>query len=236
MQSFRIFLDRLDFTFARLKESSSYFGFNPRRCFGASYSDSFIREFKQEVADKIHAISSDDDLGSLLAATRTSSGLSHSIFELSPDNNYHMLAGARVGAVSMWALNLLLEEYESRKSTAVAEFYHSITRTSPAASLRGRMIERQALKYFDSLRVPQTFEIRSLADSSISKWTYPGPAPRNTFQSSSFTPSLRSAVDNGKCLHLGTFWIQTSLQLIRFFMIQIKASLVFKSPSRTNIL
>jgi hypothetical protein len=63
-------------------------------------------------------------------------------------------------------------------------------------------MERQVLKYFDSLKDPQIFEVRSLADSSIAQWKYPGPASRVTFQSQSFTPSLQSAVDAQDPLHL----------------------------------
>ena len=102
----------------------------------------------------------------------------------------------------MWALDLLLKKYESRQSDAAFNFYHYITGIRSAATLRGNMMERQVLKYFDSLDCPQTFEIRSLADSTISNWTYPGPVKRASFQSSSFTSLLSSAVSSGQALHL----------------------------------
>jgi hypothetical protein len=63
-------------------------------------------------------------------------------------------------------------------------------------------MERQLLKYFDTLHGPHDFSIRSLASSTISKWTYPGPAKRVTFPSQSFTPSLKSAVEAKQPRHL----------------------------------
>lgn len=63
-------------------------------------------------------------------------------------------------------------------------------------------MERQVLKYFDSLKNPETFNIHSLVNSSITQWNYPAPAERVTFQSQSFTPYLQSAVDAKEPLHL----------------------------------
>ena len=143
--SCRLFLNPQDLTYARLKESASYLGLNPRRCFQASSSTSDLIQLQQSLEESVHSISV--DLLKFHAETYSSSGLPHSnIFELSPGDDRRLFGGARVGAVSMWALDLLLKKYESQQSDAVANFYHSIIGMPSAASLRGRIIERQVLK------------------------------------------------------------------------------------------
>jgi hypothetical protein len=55
----------------------------------------------------------------------------------------------------MWALDLLLNEYESHRSNAAGDLYHHIVGLSSAAypSVAGSW--RQVLKYFDSLEGTQ---------------------------------------------------------------------------------
>jgi hypothetical protein len=53
-----------------------------------------------------------------------------------------------------------------------------------------------------TLQGPHTFEIRSVADSNISKSTYPRRVSRATFHSSTFTSLLSSAVSSRYALHL----------------------------------
>jgi hypothetical protein len=178
-----------------------YFGLNPRQCFGASQRPSNLAHSKGDILKKIRSIDSRESLQNLLTQTFTTRGLSHSIFELSPGDDGRLLSQARVGAVSPWALDMLLQEYERRKADAAADFYESIAGLPYAGSLKGRLRERQVLKYFDSLQDLQTFSLRSLSDSSISEWIYPGPTHRITFQSRAFTFSLRDAVNDGKSIH-----------------------------------
>jgi hypothetical protein len=159
-------------------------------------------QLKLDVMEKIRDIPLMANILSLLNETYTSSGLSHSIFELSPEDDMRLLGGARVGTVSMWALDLLLKQYETRQADAAAEFFNSIAGIPSAGSLRGQIMERQVLKYFDCLKDPHIFELRSLADSSIAQWKYPGSTLRSTFQSQTFTSSLESAVDARDPLHL----------------------------------
>ena len=92
--------------------------------------------------------------------------LSHTIFELYPRDGDRLFGDALVGTVSPWALDLLLEAYEARKSDAAAEFYNSIASVPKAGILRGQIFERQVLKYLDNLKEPHTFTIRSLEDST----------------------------------------------------------------------
>jgi len=59
----------------------------------------------------------------------------------------------------------LLTLYEARRRRqfdAAAEFYNSIAGAPFAGYLRGQIMERQVLKYFDSLKAPQIFTVRSL--------------------------------------------------------------------------
>ena len=58
------------------------------------------------------------------------------------------------------------------------------------------------MKYFDFLKEPHDFSIRSLSNGATLKWTHPGSALRATFQSRSFISSLESAVKDRKPLHL----------------------------------
>jgi len=203
MSLFSIFLNPQDLTYARLRESTSYFGRNPRLCFNASVAADSLRQLMSEIKEAIFRISRKQGIGSLLSDFSQSRMLSHTIFELSaPEGTQRLFGDALVGAVSLWALNLLLEAYEQRKSDAAAEFYDSIAGDPHAGSLRGRMFERQVLKYFDSLKEPHVFSIRSLDTSSICEWVYPGPAKRVTFQPVTFAQSLQAAVVGGNPLHL----------------------------------
>lgn len=194
--AFRLFLHPLDLLYERLKESVSYSGYNPRRSFQASFSVSALRTCVSDVElgfKRLQNIS----ITAFLAGQ-----VSHKIFELSPADKFRLLGEARIGAVSAWALDVLLTRYEDKQKDAAAEFYYSITASPSAESLRGRILERQLLKYFDSLKSPQIFPIRSLVDSSIINWTYPGPASRFTFRSVLFASGLQLAVDKKEPSHM----------------------------------
>lgn len=106
------------------------------------------------------------DIGSLIVSYDDSMMLSQTIFELSPRDDDRLLGDALIGTVSPWALDLLLEAYESQKADAAAEFYDSTTYISRAGILRGRIFERQVLRYLNNRKEPHTFSIRSLEDES----------------------------------------------------------------------
>jgi len=202
MHLFSIFLKSRDLTFMRLKEAVSYFGFNPRWCFGASRSAINLRQLQQSVITNIHLIQGRETLSSLLNQTFSQRGVSHSVFELFPSDPARLLDECRVGPVSPWALDLLLKEYETRNAHAAADFCDSIAGMSHAEILRARIFERQVLKYFDSHTDPHTFFIHAPSSSAISQWIYPGSTPRVTFHSGSFTSSLETAVKDQMPLHL----------------------------------
>jgi hypothetical protein len=104
----------------------------------------------------------------LLSETRSSNGLSHSIFQLFPRDDKRILGQARIEAVSRWALDVFLDEYETRRQADAFIFYTSLANSPDTGSLRGQIFERQILKYFDGLKEPYEFRIRSLADSTVS--------------------------------------------------------------------
>ena len=128
--------------------------------------------------------------------------LSHTIFELSPQDDDRLFGDALIGTVSPWALDLLLGAYESQKLDAAFEFYELISKIPKAGTLRGQILERQVLKYFDNLKGPHTFTLRSLEDNSTIQWVYPGPTEHHMFQPTTFAKELQSAVSNKKSLHL----------------------------------
>jgi hypothetical protein len=200
MLFFRIFLNPYDLTFTRLKESVSYFGFNARCCFLASRSHSDLIQHTGEVARKIQK--TQESILSLYYSSWNGERMSNSVFELFPANPQRLLSECLVKPVSPWALDLLLKRCEEIKAGAAADFYDCITRAPSAEILRGRLFERQVLKYLDSLKNPQTFSIRSLSDGTSSEWNHPGSAQRVDFLPRTFTPLLQDAVIKGKPLHL----------------------------------
>jgi hypothetical protein len=203
-QTFRIFLHRRDLTYARLKKSSFYLGLNPRNCYKASISSDELSAYMTNVSTKISQIPLSRTITNLLAHATTSDGVSHLVFELSPDpeDENRRLNRAHIGAVSKWALNILLADYETRQSDSAADFYHSISTMPSAGSLRGRIFERQVLMYFASLEAPQIFKLRSLAESTTANWTYPGCSKHISFSSRSFTSHLENAINANQSCHL----------------------------------
>jgi hypothetical protein len=201
MKLFRLFLQPDALTFADMKRAASYLGLNPRRAFFASISESLLAQHKAEIIDKIRDVRDVKTLLSLIEAATTSVGVSHSIFQIFPSNDLRLLSEAHIETVSAWALNRLLEQYEKKEADASFTLYQSLRYESRAGSLRGKMFERQVLKYLDKLKKPTPFKIRSLANGTITTWNYPGRAPRNTFEPHSFTPSLTEAFRNGCSTH-----------------------------------
>jgi hypothetical protein len=199
---FSTFLVPRDLTPARILESASYFGNNPRRCFVATRSRRNLVLEKDRVMKAIKEIPYTSSAFDILIGTRGPKGVSHTVFELDPIDEYRSLDGSRVEVVSMWALDKLLSYFERRQADAAAEFYMAIRGMPELGFLRGRVMERQALRYFDSFQVPTTLKIRSLSDSTIHDWEYPGPTRRVNFDSQTFITSLRTAVDAKKPVHL----------------------------------
>jgi len=113
MRFCRIFLHASDLSFKLLRESTSYFGYNPRRCFEASLSVANLESIKKEVESVIRGVSKKgiDYIIELLLDTQTGgSDVSYMIFQNFPTNTdtNQLLADCRFETVSRWALDLLL--------------------------------------------------------------------------------------------------------------------------------
>ncbi|KAM6497771.1 hypothetical protein JOM56_005719 [Amanita muscaria] len=198
-----IFLHPSHLDLARLRESVSYFGLNPRRCFRASRSEIHMRSGRLHVTKSIRSIDSSVNIYDLMMGTFDSKHASHAVFEMFPKDENRDLSEARIRAVSKWALNHLMEEYIKREASAVADFYKKITRIPWAGQLRGEMFQLWALNYFDTIDQPTTFRIRNLATSEELDWLYPGPAPRLTFLSQSICTDLwLEIVQNKESRHM----------------------------------
>jgi len=161
-----------------------------------------LRQLQSRIEAAVESVALKRDIGYLIVSFKNSIMLSHTIFELSPRDDDRLFGDAKIGTVSMWALDLLLGAYEAQKSDAAFKFYESIADMPKAGTLWGRILERQVLRYFDNLRGTHTFILRSLKDSSTIKWVYPGPTERHTFLPTTFAKELQSAVENKKPLHL----------------------------------
>jgi hypothetical protein len=82
-----------------------------------------------------------------------------------------LLSNCQIEAVSLWALDLLLQRYEKHKFDAAAEFYYTISGISEAASLQGHLFERQVLSHLCGICTEKTFRIRRLTDSEEMDWS-----------------------------------------------------------------
>ena len=160
--------------YACLKESVLYFGFNPHHCFSASLAPSNLLQLQQDVQEEVNSIPWATSMKSLLTETRSTSGMSPLIFKLSPKDKQHLLGSPQIGAVSMWALDLLLKEYEKQLATAAADFYDVTVGLPGVASLRGKVMERQVLKYFLSkvFRISMFILLTVLPSSLRLSWSF----------------------------------------------------------------
>ncbi|KAF8505817.1 hypothetical protein F5888DRAFT_1604032, partial [Russula emetica] len=210
-----IFLHASDLSFKLLRESTSYFGYNPRRCFEASLSVANLESIKKEVESVIRGVSKKgiDYIIELLLDTQTGgSDVSYMIFQNFPTNTdtNQLLADCRFETVSRWALDLLLHALaeakngQTNKANVTADFYHNISVMPVAASLRGHLFEMQVLNHLRGICIECTFPIRGLTDSNQT-WTYRGRIRHITFQESTVFNEISKAVRKRKPLHLIPF-------------------------------
>ena len=128
--------------------------------------------------------------------------VSHAVFEVSPISGSRSLTRCKFGAVSQWALDLLLKEYETRRADEVASFFDSISGMSEAASLWGHVYQRQVLNHLEDIQKEQDFHIRGLTSPGQTMWCYRGPIRRFNFpHDSDFINEITNAVQNRERLH-----------------------------------
>jgi hypothetical protein len=145
---FRIFLHRGDIKFKLLRESTSYFGYNPCRCFDASRSVIRLEAKKQQVLRKIKSIAGNTShiVDVLILYQLDAYALYHTIFQLSPENELRQLETCHCDVVSQWVFDSLLDACETHEANAAARFYRQLSGSSWAASFQGRVFERWMLK------------------------------------------------------------------------------------------
>jgi hypothetical protein len=141
----RIFLNRFDLPFKLLRESTSYFGYNPRQCFGASLSVSNLYGKRDRTVFVIKDAATHNNFVQLFRSTQSgTNNVSHMIFQISPTDTNRLLSSCKFEPVSRWAFEHLLCQYEEMKPNAAAELYFALSRRTDAATLRGHLFERQA--------------------------------------------------------------------------------------------
>jgi hypothetical protein len=97
----RIFLNQFDLPFKLLRESTSYFGYNPRRCFGAYFSVPSLNTIRDCTVSVIKGAATRDDLVQLIRGTRSGIGdVSHNIFQISPTDTNRLLSNCQFEPVS----------------------------------------------------------------------------------------------------------------------------------------
>ena len=218
MRLCRIFLNPDDLTLKLLRSSTSYFGYNPRQCFGASLSARYLKFVKSNVEANIKAAASSNIMQLLIDAQTGGQGsvVPHTIFQISPTeaDKKQLLSRCQIGGVSRWALDCLLCQYKTHKAHMTAKFYQEISTMDGAEALRGHMFEWQVLNYLQDIRDDRrVFSILSLIDpdsevtwtNSDSEvpvmWTYQ-PTTLTHFQGSTVIKEITEAVRDRKRLHL----------------------------------
>jgi len=142
------------------------------------------------------------------------SAVSHSIFEISPINDFRRLGECGFRTVSRWAFDCFTETYEAQEAHAATTFYRHISGTPAAASLWGHVFERRVLNRIDvggfnfpirGLPVPEETTLpegTTLPEETT--WTCRRrPIPRSKFlQESDFVEQITKAIQENKELHL----------------------------------
>jgi hypothetical protein len=115
---FRIFLHHYDIPLERLRKSTSYFGYNPRLCFGSAFSEHGLHRTKEDVASQIRSVDfKQSNMLQMLNKSRTGdSTVSHSIFTISPKNDLRHLAECEFDLVSKWAWEQFAEVLEQQEA------------------------------------------------------------------------------------------------------------------------
>ena len=181
---FRLFLHSRDVTFKLLKESTLYYGYNPRRCFDVSYSRRRLKAKKMDVVQVItHLASNPSELLRVLHDRRANAeDVSHTIFQVIPMDESRQYETSECVPASKWILNSLVEACERNKAESIARLYRSLSGSPLAATLRGSLLEKLVQKSLDDIKSDANLKIRGLTDANQTNWVYHGPIPRFTFR------------------------------------------------------
>src|ERR1700748_1410502 len=100
-----IFLYPVDLPLKLLRESTTYFGYNPRWCFDASSCKTRLKDRMKSIVSKIRntimiAPSNSNVVQLLFMAQEGGPGISHRIFEIYPANGQRLFWASRFRPVS----------------------------------------------------------------------------------------------------------------------------------------
>ena len=178
--------------------SISYLGHSARRVFHACEKGDGVDDEKAAIIRVVQNIPPADDFSKLLSDIYLPNNTSHSLFELSCDHPRRLFIYAQYHAASPWILDQLLLAYERREQDAAWKFYNVIAGNRDAASLKGRIWERQVHNFFHSRAQPYTLAVTSLQDDRSamvqSTWEIPAAVPRLDFDPQSFLGILEDAI------------------------------------------
>ena len=200
---YRMFLAVSDFPYSRLRESTMYFGFNPRTCFDASSDPRYLVYCLGVIEKKIKETAEKTSLHNLWNQTCSTKSISHAVFQISPTdlNDDRLITQVITAAISPWALTTILKIYEDFQAGASFEFYQTIKGLPNTGTIRGQMFQVHVLKHLSALKGGEQFTIRRLTDSVTFQWTYP--VTSSSFShSSTFPQLLQDAVNLEKSVHL----------------------------------
>ncbi|KAF8510508.1 hypothetical protein BU17DRAFT_70030 [Hysterangium stoloniferum] len=190
-----IFLHPQDLTYARLDASRTSLGINPRLCFVASTGCDFLEDEVASLENLIAAVPSSTSIISLIHDTRSGGEFSHHLFEIYNRDHRHFFSNSLIKPVSDWVFGRLLEQYEERQASAARQLYDLIRKEPALAPTSGIIWERQCHRFFRSLRLSRSFNLRSLDDPSQTiTWDYPGGTEYKAFESASFSTELEAQI------------------------------------------
>ena len=207
MHFFRIFLYPFDISLELLRESTLYFGYNPRLCFNAAHSVGVLKMKTEEVMSRIRDVPVRRiNIPRLLHSCQLGDSISHSIFVFFPRNKDRIFVKCNFGVVSPWALDHLLSLCETQQADAAADFYKYIEGVSEAASLWGHVFKRLALNHFDGIGPKHKFSLRGLTIPGKMTWSIRSRIRRFNFRRDlDFIDEITKAVREKESLHLVPF-------------------------------
>jgi hypothetical protein len=151
------------------------------------------------VKNAIVSIPDTTNFSKLLADIFLPNDTSHTLFELSCAHPQRLFSVATYHPASMWVLDELLLAYEARMADAAWEFYNAAAGTRDAASLLGRIWERQVHNFLHLRADPCPLTAISLDDQPAAApvelaWEVPVGVPRRNFDFRSFPGFLEDAI------------------------------------------
>ena len=185
----------MDVTCTRLNVAREYVGSNPRHGFEASIGSDFFNAQVLLIKDAVHQST---NIIQLVYDKGGKYSQWYHLFQISSRHDHRWFANCHFEPVSNWSFQKLLERFEKEQDDAIRVLYNRIRKEPKLAILmRGLTWERQCHIFFQSLKFPRSFVLRSLDDPSISiTWDYPGPTKYESFEPRSFSSQLQALIQD----------------------------------------